>query len=117
MFRETFGERLAAMWREHPAEIDVLLPVTERCLDSIEPMPVLIGSALGVATMMLLLVWISDAFALASSPSMLAILSVSVLQKALMLSFSISELALLTNEMTACLDGRSTEAYCQLRPE
>lgn len=29
----------------------------------------------------------------------------------------ISELALITNEMTACLSGRSTEAYCQLREE
>lgn len=29
----------------------------------------------------------------------------------------ISELALLTNEMTACLDGRSVEGYCQLRDE
>ena len=29
----------------------------------------------------------------------------------------ISELALMTNEMTACLDGRSTEVYCQLRTE
>lgn len=33
------------------------------------------------------------------------------------LGCQISELALLTNEMTACLDGRSTEDYCQLRPE
>jgi hypothetical protein len=33
------------------------------------------------------------------------------------LGCQISELALLTNEMTACLDGRSTEAYCQLRAE
>ncbi len=33
------------------------------------------------------------------------------------LGCQISELALLTNEMTACLDGRSAEAYCQLRDE
>ncbi|MEM9427656.1 MAG: hypothetical protein AAGA06_13245 [Pseudomonadota bacterium] len=33
------------------------------------------------------------------------------------LGCQISELALLTNEMTACLDGRSTEEYCQLRAE
>lgn len=32
------------------------------------------------------------------------------------LGCQISELALLTNEMTACLDGRSTEDYCQLNP-
>lgn len=29
----------------------------------------------------------------------------------------ISELALITNELTACLDGRSREAYCQLKAE
>lgn len=34
------------------------------------------------------------------------------------LGCQISELALLTNEMTACLGGRSTEDYCQLaKPE
>ncbi len=33
------------------------------------------------------------------------------------LGCQISELALLTNEMTACLEGRSTEAYCQIRDE
>ncbi|MDJ0638745.1 MAG: hypothetical protein QNJ20_07925 [Paracoccaceae bacterium] len=33
------------------------------------------------------------------------------------LGCQISELALLTNEMRACLAGRSTEAYCQLRDE
>lgn len=33
------------------------------------------------------------------------------------LGCQISELALMTNEMTACLDGRSTEEYCQLREE
>ena len=33
------------------------------------------------------------------------------------LGCQISELALLTNEMRACLAGRSTESYCQLRSE
>lgn len=33
------------------------------------------------------------------------------------LGCQISELALLTNEMTACLAGRSAEAYCQLREQ
>jgi hypothetical protein len=33
------------------------------------------------------------------------------------LGCQISELALMTNEMTACLAGRSTEDYCQLRTE
>lgn len=33
------------------------------------------------------------------------------------LGCQISELALMTNEMTACLAGRSTEDYCQLREE
>lgn len=33
------------------------------------------------------------------------------------LGCQISELALLTNEMTACLNGASSEAYCQLRDE
>ena len=33
------------------------------------------------------------------------------------LGCQISELALLTNEMTACLNGQSTEEYCQLRSE
>lgn len=33
------------------------------------------------------------------------------------LGCQISELALLTNEMTACLNGRSEEPYCQLRDE
>lgn len=33
------------------------------------------------------------------------------------LGCQISEFALLTNEMAACLDGRSTEAYCQLRDD
>ncbi len=33
------------------------------------------------------------------------------------LGCQVSELALLTNEMTACLSGASTEAYCQLRDE
>ncbi|MEM6385706.1 MAG: hypothetical protein AAF718_05665 [Pseudomonadota bacterium] len=33
------------------------------------------------------------------------------------LGCQISEYALLTNEMEACLTGRSTEAYCQLRDE
>jgi hypothetical protein len=33
------------------------------------------------------------------------------------LGCEISELALLTNEMSACLDGRSNEDYCQLTPE
>lgn len=31
------------------------------------------------------------------------------------LGCQISELALMTNEMTACLEGRSTEEYCQLQ--
>ena len=33
------------------------------------------------------------------------------------LGCKISETALLTNELTACVDGRSTEDYCQLRDE
>ena len=33
------------------------------------------------------------------------------------LGCQISELALMTNEFSACLDGRSTEPYCQLRDE
>ena len=33
------------------------------------------------------------------------------------LGCQISELALLTNEMTACLDGRSREDYCELAPK
>lgn len=33
------------------------------------------------------------------------------------LGCQISEYALLTNEMTACLSGKSTEDYCQLRDE
>ena len=33
------------------------------------------------------------------------------------LGCQISELALMTNEMTACLQGRSAEDYCQLREE
>lgn len=42
---------------------------------------------------------------------------VQISSEAANLGCQISELALLTNEMTACLDGRSTEEYCQLATE
>ncbi|MCG6884987.1 MAG: hypothetical protein LJE62_14650 [Silicimonas sp.] len=41
----------------------------------------------------------------------------SISFEAAALGCQISELALMTNEMSACLEGRSTEAYCQLRDE
>ncbi len=41
----------------------------------------------------------------------------TISSEAASLGCQISELALLTNEMTACLNGVSSEAYCQLRDE
>jgi len=46
---EAANERLAGMWTDHPEQLAVLLPVTERCLESVEPTPVLIEASLGVA--------------------------------------------------------------------
>ena len=42
------NERLAAMWRAHPDQTDVLQPVTERCLETVDPRPDLVAAALGV---------------------------------------------------------------------
>ena len=41
----------------------------------------------------------------------------SISREAADLGCQVSEYALLTNEMTACLAGRSTEEYCQLKAE
>ena len=41
--------RLAGMWTDHAGQFDVLRPVTERCLESVDPTPTLLAAALGVA--------------------------------------------------------------------
>ena len=46
--RDAANERLAAMWTAHRQQVDVLLPVTERCLETIEPRPTLVSAALGI---------------------------------------------------------------------
>lgn len=42
------NDRLASMWEGHSSAIDVLMPVTDRCLESIDPRPNLVAAALGV---------------------------------------------------------------------
>jgi len=45
---ESANERLTSMWRDYPEHDDMLLAVTEKCLESIDPRPQLAAAALGV---------------------------------------------------------------------